>query len=518
MNNISGAFRTFIIFAACVVLAVWLGFMLASPVTYSQMAIYGVLAFILFFPVLLRWHYPLLLLSWNMTAIIFFLPGQPTLYLLMVGLSLGISVLQRMISKESQFVRVLQITLPLFCLLAVIVITAKLTGFGIRSLGGEIYGGKKYFYLLGGILGYFALSARQIPLKQKNLYIALYFLGGATRFVGDLVPILPHSFYFIYNIFSYDYYVLENVGFTGETIRLAEAQWVSAAGYSYLLARYGIRGIFYSGKPWRWLVFLLFLVYGLFGGFRGFIVSFALLFGILFFLEGLHRTKWLPIMLVSGLLGGLALIPLSSHLPYTFQRAISFLPYKVSTPARVDAQATMQWRLDMWGSLLPQIPQYLLLGKGYNISPLDYNFVMGPEASIHSTFMQNDPHALAEDFHNGPISVLIPFGIWGGLAMLWFFAVCVRVTYLNYRYSDPTLQTVNTFFFAAIVAHLIFFTLFYGDMSGDMATYCGLLGLSVSLNGGVRRRVRTTQPVPQTQSAGNFARLPSSPAPAFQRQ
>jgi hypothetical protein len=132
--------------------------------------------------------------------------------------------------------------------------------------------------------------------------------------------------------------------------------------------------------------------------------------------------------------------------------------------------------------------------------------------------MQNDPHALAEDFHNGPISVLIPFGIWGGLAMLWFFAVCVRVTYLNYRYSDPTLQTVNTFFFAAIVAHLIFFTLFYGDMSGDMATYCGLLGLSVSLNGGVRRRVRTTQPVPQTQSAGNFARLPSSPAPAFQRQ
>jgi len=46
----------------------------------------------------------------------------------MTMLSLGISVLQRTLSRQSQFIRVPQITLPLIFLALVVLGTGKLTG------------------------------------------------------------------------------------------------------------------------------------------------------------------------------------------------------------------------------------------------------------------------------------------------------------------------------------------------------------------------------------------------------
>ena len=372
MNNVPAFFRSFIIYAVCVVLAIWLGFLLAGPLTYSTLAIYGFLAAVLTFPLLLRWHYPLLLLSWNMAAFVFFLPGHPSLCLTMIALSLGISVFQRMLSRESQFIHVPQLILPLLCLVVVAVVTAKLTGLGLRTFGSDVYGGKKYVYLLGGILGYFALSAHRIPLERKNLYIGLYFLGGVAAFIGDLIPIMPHSFYFIYWIFQPNEYFFTIGGLDAETTRFGGAWATAIAVFSYMLARYGIRGIFLSGKPLRWITFVLISIYGLFGGFRGFVLLFALIFALQFFLEGLHRTRLLLVLLFAGILTAVALVPLAPHLPYTFQRALSFLPLKVDPMAQQDAHDSLDWRIQMWKALLPQVPQYLLPGKGYAISPSDY--------------------------------------------------------------------------------------------------------------------------------------------------
>ena len=518
MNNFSVALRSLIIFGVCVVLAIWLGYLLANPLTYSSLALYGSLAFILAFPVFLRWHFPLLLLCWNMAAVVFFLPGHPGVCLPMIMMSLGISMLQRMISKEHPFIYVPQVTLPLLCLLAVIFFTARMTGMGMRSLGSEVYGGHKYAALVVGILGYFALSARRTPPARKNLYLGLFYLGGATAIIGDLVPLLPHSMYFIFWVFP------PNLGFFAEggpnsvATRLDGARTMSLLIFSFMLARHGIRGIFLSHKTLRCLVFLSFFTFGLFGGFRGYILGCGLVFGLQFFLERLYRTKLMAVLLSLGIVGALVLIPLASHLPYTFQRAISFMPYKVNAEARSDAQASWEWRVQMWQALLPQIPQYLIVGKGYNISQVDYNFVMGPEASVRNTFAQNQALALAEDFHSGPISVVIPFGIWGCIVFLWFMAAGLWVVYHNYRYGDPALQIVNTFLLASFAAQVIYFLFVFGDLAGDMLKFTGLLGLSVSFNGGVRRRVHTIRSIPAKQKTGGFARLPSAPVPAFQRQ
>ncbi len=520
MNNLSALFRSLIIYAVCVVLAIWLGYLLTGPLTYSSMFIYGGLVFLLLSPILLRWHFPLMVLSWNLAITIFVLPGRPALGLCMIALSLVLSVLQRMISRESQFIRVPQITLPLLVMLAVVVVTAKVTGFGLRSLGGAVYGGGKYVNLIAGILGYFALSAQRIPPEKKNLYLGLYFLGGLTYIIGDLIPFLPRSFYYIFWVFQPDLQFFQNGGPGAQATRLAGATTMSLLVLGYLLARYGIQGIFLSGKPWRMLAFLFVFVLGLFGGFRGYVISCGLVFVAQFFLEGLHRTRLMAIFLSAGIFGALALIPLADHLPYTLQRAIAFLPYKVSTAARLDAQATADWRLEMWQSILPRVPQYLLLGKGYTISTLDYNSMWGAggRAAIQNTFSEDQWFAVASDFHNGPLSIILPFGLWGCLAFLWFLIASLRVLYLNYRYSPPELQMVNTSLYAAFIGHSIFFLFLVGGLDGDMLVFCGLLGLSVSFNNGVRRPVRVVQPARDWDRPRPLPPTRVAPVPAFQRQ
>jgi hypothetical protein len=187
---------------------------------------------------------------------------------------------------------------------------------------------------------------------------------------------------------------------------------------------------------------------------------------------------------------------------------------------RQDAQTSLDWRVNMWKALLPQVPQYLLLGKGMAISPEEYNEMMGNTALGTATGVfdpSQNPLALSYDYHSGPLSVVLPFGIWGCIGFLWFLAASLRVMYRNFRYGDPSLQTINLFLFVIFSVSTFMFMFACGALSTDMAKFIGFLGLSVALNGGVCRPV--PQPVPAKET---FLRprdvLPGSrPRPAFPR-
>ena len=143
---------------------------------------------------------------------VFFLPGRPPVFLIMMVLSLGISVLQRAMDRNKRFIPAPQITLPLACLALVVIATAKLTGgIGLHALGSSVMGGKKYIFLLMGILGYFALTARRIPPHQAGLYMAMFLLGTCLSIVGDLVSFIPRPFYFIFLIFPPDLSTLAGI-------------------------------------------------------------------------------------------------------------------------------------------------------------------------------------------------------------------------------------------------------------------------------------------------------------------
>jgi hypothetical protein len=497
MTSASTLLRSLLVYGLCLPLAVFLGYMLATPLDPTTFAAVMVVLFILMLPLVLRWHHAWLIASWNMTAMIFFLPGSPQLWMGMAALSLLMSILQHMLNRDQGFLWVPSITLSLIFLGVVVLVTARLAGgFGLRAFGSEAYGGRRYFSLLIAIIGYFALTGRRVPPERAMLYVSLFFLGYATLAIGSLAGTISPVFNFLFLLFPVeDISALRNDPIAATNL-IMRSGGLNMLGWGFLcamLARYNLQGIFDMRRPLRLLFFAAFAFVGALGGFRSMMVQLFLLAGALFWLEGLYRTRALPVAVTLTVLGGALLMSSASYLPRSVQRSLAFLPIAIDPAVKLDAQYSNEWRLRMWEEVLPDVPRYLVLGKGYSFDPKDVDIA---RAGLRAASTAETCEVVG-DYHNGPLSVIIPFGIFGTIGFFWFIAAAGRVFYLNYRFGDATLQTINTFLFAFFIARFVFFMTIFGSLYVDLATFAGLVGLSISLNGGVaRRQAEAPEPAP----------------------
>ena len=508
MSNASALFRSLLIYGLCLPLAVFLGYLLATPLDLTTIMVVVLILSMLAIPLLLRWHHAWLIATWNMSAMLFFVPGRPQVWMALAAISLVISILQYALNRQMKFLHAPSIAWPMIFLAAIIFVTAELTGgFATRLSGGNIYGGKKYFTILAAVIGFFAIINRQIPPKRANLYIMLFFLGAATVAIGELPGVLPSAFDFLFAFFpamSMDAFIEQNavVGQTSFIGRLTGVSSLGVGGVCAMLACYGIRGMLNARKPWRLGVFCLFFLITLLGGFRSTLILLLMTLALLFYLERLHHTWLLLPMIFVSLLGGGLIAAFASHLPLPFQRSLAFVPFlQIDPVVKMDAQSSTEWRLQLWRDVAPQIPQYLLVGKGYSFS--------GTEQFQVGRGMES--FELTGDYHSGPLSVILPFGIFGSIAFVWLLVAGIRVLYQNYQFGDPAYHNINTFLFAYFVVKVIFFFTIFGSLHSDIPMFLGLLGLSVSLNGGVAKPVVVTEP---TVVLSRFKLPPSARRPA----
>jgi O-Antigen ligase len=504
-HNTQALIRTAIIYVVCIPLAIWIGYLLGAPADRSTFGIAGILALILATPLLLRWHHFLLIACWNLGLTIFFLPGNPPIWLLVTALSLGFSILHRATNRNASFLSAPSITWPLLFFIAVVVGTARLRGgIGLHSLGNETAGGKNYVMVLMGILGYFALTAQQVPPQRAKLFAGLFFLVGCISFISDLAPFLPSSLYFIFAFFPVSAYDLDSLrpGAIDFNARYAGTGAAGMAGFLFMLVRYGPRGIFLSGRLWRPVLFVLFATLIFFGGFRSNIILCGMVLLIQCYLERLHHTKAFPLFVFAGVIAAVLLVSFANKLPYTFQRALAFLPLNIDPVARMDAEGSADWRLQVWKDALPTVPQYLLLGRGYALSQDQLQSV-----NIES-FTENVD--VVGNYHSGPLSVIIYFGIWGTIALLWFWIASLRALYCNYRYGDPGIRVINIFLLAYFIANMVEFLIIFGALSSGLYLFTAIIGLSVSINGGIRK------PVAAKAAATAQSPVPDPIRPRFQ--
>lgn len=518
-NNVPAILRSLIIYAVVVPVAIFVGYSLANPLDYGALTFYGILAAVIASPFLLRWHREILVFSWSASISVFILPGSPNLWLAMVAISLAISVLERIMSSEKQFIKVPQVVVPLIAFALVVLFTAEMTGgFGLRAFGSAVYGGKKYVYLFISILSYFALTARPIPKEKVRLFVTLFFAGQLTGVIGVFYAISPSWMAPLYYVFppTSDPNEIFEIGVT----RLGGLGNAGMAVYFLLLAKYGLRGILLGGKPWRILVLLIAFVAIFLGGFRSSLLWFAGTFLLMFFWEGLHRTPLMLVMILIAAMGGTALVPLAHKLPFTFQRALAFLPLDLDSDAKMSADASTEWRLAMWGALLPQIPPHLLLGEGLAISTEEYDEMMTGNLALQKAAAEVDasqnPLALAADYHNGMLSLIIPFGIWGVVTMLWFIIAGGTVVYHNAKRGPPELFTVNSVLMVLYVWEAMNFCSCVAGLqiSTELSMFTGYLGLSIAINNGVYQpEVAAVRQVPATFPFRPTVRV----RPVFQR-
>jgi O-antigen ligase len=255
--------------------------------------------------------------------------------------------------------------------------------------------------------------------------------------------------------------------------------------FGYLLMRFGIRGLMDLRRPWRLAMAMAVLALGTLGGFRSVLLIFALLFGVQFVVEGLHRTWRLPVLALAAAVGFVLLVPFARHLPLSVQRALTILPIEVDPYARQNAQGSIDWRVEMWRVMYSQVPQYLWVGKGYGVNPADLYLT---EMAVRQGLLKSNETALvAGDYHSGPLSVLIPLGLPGLLGFLWLLGAGLRLLYNNLRHGEERLKSINAFLLSYFVTRSIYYFIGFGAFNTDLALFLGLLGLSVALNGGMRR-------------------------------
>jgi O-antigen ligase/polysaccharide polymerase Wzy-like membrane protein len=173
-------------------------------------------------------------------------------------------------------------------------------------------------------------------------------------------------------------------------------------------------------------------------------------------------------------------------MPLSVQRSLSFLPLEVDAMAYQDAAGTADWRFQMWRAVLPDVPRYLLLGKGFAFSGTDY--MLTQEAMKQGNYLSYEDTLISGNYHHGILTLIIPFGIFGLLSFLWFCVAAVRVLYRNYCYGAESLKLINTFLLAYFCARLVFYLALYGQFDLDLVLFTGTVGLSVALNGGVKTR------------------------------
>jgi len=511
MSNTLSIIRSLIIYSLCLPLAVWLGYLLAMPMDMTSFIIVALALFLPLVPVLLRWHHFLLIASWNFAAVLFFLPGRPNVWIVMSLVSMLLSILQHILSSEKKLLSVPSVARPLIFLFLVILATGELAGgLGFKSFGSEAYGGKRYVLVLTAIIGYFAISSQRIPRGREVLYVSIFLLSGASSIIGNLAGFVPSFLNFIFLFFP----VQDVMALHGEaptdvsTYRFVGLVPAGSAVVWYGLARYGLGGVFRLSEPWNFPPFrirggfqinqpwraglvLLATLMSLQGGFRSAVIFFAMIFLLHFFIERLYRSRALPFILVMATLSVAISLPMASKLPPMIQRAISFLPLEIDPLIRMSAESSTEWRLRMWQAVLPTVPQFLLVGKGYSIDPAAMEMAGG-------SMSRDDTEAMivSGDYHNGPLTLLIPLGIWGVIGFLWFLGAGFRVLHRNYRYGAPELRRINTFLLMYFLIKVFFYFFIFGSFHVEFFIFTGLVALSISVNGGVRGPVPVVSPQP----------------------
>ncbi len=484
--NPSAVLRSIIIFAVIVPLAILLGYQLSNPLTYPSIMLVVIVLGIILLPFILKWHHAWTIVCWNLMVIAFFLPGRLNVGVLIAGLSLSIAILNRAIQGQWSFIRCRSVSYPLIALAVVTVATMQINGgFRARIFGSEDWGSRRYLAILGAILGYFAIVSEPVSPSKAKLMATLFFLSGASAIVSDLIMMGPPSLGFLYAFFPFYDVSLQDEGFNPMG-RLENFPLFSQALIWVMLVRYGIRGIFDWHRPWRVVILIGLFGFGLLGGFRSYIVTFGIIFLFQCYFEGIFRTRLAMVLLGGGILAGGFLVVFAERMPMSVQRSLSFLPVKVDPIARLDAQGTMDMRLDMWRVTLPEVPKYLFRGKGFNFSSTD--LMLTKTAMRRGLYDIYEATIISGDYHNGILTLIIPLGIYGFVAFLAFCWGSLRVLYANYRYGDPALRLINTFLLTYFLTRLVFYMVFYGEFFLDLMMFTGAIALSLTLNNGVRRK------------------------------
>lgn len=197
----------------------------------------------------------------------------------------------------------------------------------------ESVGGKEYIWAVAALVAYVTVSI--IPNRLELLVRV-----ARLAFVISMVALALLTFYGLFRSGGYSSELAQES-------RYAPFAGIGSKIFQYIVAKYSVFGIVVA--PWRLGALLLAGVALLMGGFRE-----ALVHAVVYITTASYVHRSLIMLVMMGLAMYASLLYLSSErklllLPFGVQRALSLVPgMDVSKDARVDAEYSWQWRVEMW--------------------------------------------------------------------------------------------------------------------------------------------------------------------------
>jgi hypothetical protein len=356
-------------------------------------------------------------------------------------------------------------------------------GFGLQLFASEQWGGATYIQILTAAA--LALTVSTIGLTPRQWWGALLVMCALS-----IVPALAELAYTLthgrlirqYLFMSYDPMSIQSrlLLETGRGIlRFQTAMFATfpffLAAMQWRLAR-GLRPALLSLAA-----LLVALVTAGISGHRIALLSILVFFVVASLLERRRRPALFLIRVAAAGLGVLVVAMLVARLlPLSFQRALAVIPFAdVSLEARLDAEMTSIWRVEIWKLLLREIPDHLWIGKGFVFSPRDLaSLNYAPGAA-----MQN--FIVSHNYHNGPLTLLIDTGIPGLAFGTLFMVATIVVHYRHVRdpWNDRLLAGLHRLMLAWFISRTLIFFFAFGDARGLVEFFfvCALMeGLRLS--------------------------------------
>ena len=297
---------------------------------------------------------------------------------------------------------------------------------GFWAMQSSMVGGRPYFEIGLAFGAFMILSRVQITDFIAKIFPLFFVTPAWCIGILDVIGrVIPQTGYVLNSIYS-------GVGPEGATAAFqAEAELGTTrmtgllnAGLSSVLAlcaKYNPITLISPLYPHR--VMMLAIAFGaiFLSGFRS-----VLLFGFLTFLLSSILRGCLKDLWVAAGGGMLALVLLISmqgsvlQLPLTMQRALSWLPGDWDERAVGDAEASSEWRVEMWGWAWndDRILRDRVWGQGFGLSIDDMNLIAssitagGGGASLLGG-SDREQFMITGSFHSGPLSTIKYIGVVG---------------------------------------------------------------------------------------------------------
>lgn len=365
--------------------------------------------------------------------------------------------------------------------------------------GGARVGGKPYLDVFIGVAAYLMLTRfRILPSFARRLPLLMLCVAMFTTFAGGLAFFFPG----VSNVLGHIYSDFATIGeFEVGAINVGETRFgfLLVLGLSlplYVVCRVNPIKLIAPTNFWWLVLYLSGVVMVLASGFRNGIIGILLSTTVaaMIYEKEAGVFKIVVTALVTALFG--VLISYTSiRLPYTFQRALCFLPGNWDQEPLHDAKGSSEWRFELWRLALTS-NRYIsskVFGDGFGFSREEYDHLYQAMISGKQAFegenAGQEAFLIDGDFHSGPVGT-IRFVGYVGLAL--FLPLLIMQAFYSYRVINAARGTPYELLamylgIPSMILPFVFIFLF-GDFRIDFVTVLFNVGMMKMIRFSIKDR------------------------------